>query len=374
MRNLALAVLFTVLYSSVGTCQQSNFQAIDDDPNTLACLVNKARAENCLKPLGLDSDLSQVALGHSEDMSSMKNMSHVGSNGRRIDYRLNQSPWNGRWTIAGENIAVGYTDPVALVRGWLNSTEHRENLLNGSFTQSGYGYSSDGNYWTQVLVQENDDTPIVYPVCSNVAEMSEAYIDTSEIRQRFTTASYCDSNTSDNASSVNSAGVNAASTESSSDGSSNEVSANSVDDSSSSALTAASTGASVPQASTGSGGKVYAWAYPVRQADGSYKYVYNRDQTYDSISEAESANSQAASKDGLSTPVSASALDSDKEDYISQSSLDVNSPSTPDPNKLYMVAMPVQQADGSIVYQIDRSLGPVRGSQAQQLKAYKLTN
>ena len=56
------------------------------------------------------------------------------------------------YRTAGENIAMGYPTPGAVVDGWMNSEGHRANILNPSFTVIGVGYVSEGNYWTQMFI------------------------------------------------------------------------------------------------------------------------------------------------------------------------------------------------------------------------------
>ena len=56
------------------------------------------------------------------------------------------------YRTAGENIAKGYASPQAVVNGWMNSSGHRANILNASYTQIGVGYVSRGNYWTQLFI------------------------------------------------------------------------------------------------------------------------------------------------------------------------------------------------------------------------------
>ena len=53
---------------------------------------------------------------------------------------------------AGENIAQGYSTPEAVVNGWMNSSGHRANILNASFTHMGVGYDANGHYWTQMFI------------------------------------------------------------------------------------------------------------------------------------------------------------------------------------------------------------------------------
>ena len=53
---------------------------------------------------------------------------------------------------AGENIARGQATPKAVVDAWMNSSGHRANILNASFTQIGVGYVASGRYWTQMFI------------------------------------------------------------------------------------------------------------------------------------------------------------------------------------------------------------------------------
>lgn len=55
-------------------------------------------------------------------------------------------------SYVGENIAMGYTDAAAVMNGWMNSSGHRANILNGNYNVIGLGLaenSSGQKYWTQ---------------------------------------------------------------------------------------------------------------------------------------------------------------------------------------------------------------------------------
>jgi uncharacterized protein YkwD len=60
-----------------------------------------------------------------------------------------------RWSQAGENIATGYRTPSSVVRGWMASTDHCQNILDPSYRAVGTGVSrgaaipSDPGTWTQ---------------------------------------------------------------------------------------------------------------------------------------------------------------------------------------------------------------------------------
>ncbi len=60
-----------------------------------------------------------------------------------IDYRA-----------AAENIAIGQKSADEVVKGWMNSPGHRENIMNANFTHIGIGYDAQGHYWTQQFIQK----------------------------------------------------------------------------------------------------------------------------------------------------------------------------------------------------------------------------
>lgn len=56
----------------------------------------------------------------------------------------------------GENIAVGHTDVVMVIEGWLSSPGHCANIMRDAFTEMGAAMvEADGSepYWTQVLAR-----------------------------------------------------------------------------------------------------------------------------------------------------------------------------------------------------------------------------
>ena len=58
------------------------------------------------------------------------------------------------YRAAGENIAQGQTSAQQVMNAWMNSSGHRANILNSSYTHIGVGYISDGHYWTQMFISK----------------------------------------------------------------------------------------------------------------------------------------------------------------------------------------------------------------------------
>ncbi len=108
-------------------------------------LVNSERAKVGCSPVQAQAQLTAAAQKHSEDMAAQHYFSHNSLDGR--------SPWDRiraegyTYSQAGENIATGYSTAAAVMNGWMNSSGHRENILNCNFTEIGIGY--DQRYWTQ---------------------------------------------------------------------------------------------------------------------------------------------------------------------------------------------------------------------------------
>ncbi len=113
-------------------------------------LVNQIRVQNGLKKFTANWELSRVARYKSQDMKDKGYFSHTSPTYGSPFNMINN--FGISYRTAGENIAKGYRTPSEVVNGWMNSSGHRANILNASFTQIGVGYVSDGNYWTQMFI------------------------------------------------------------------------------------------------------------------------------------------------------------------------------------------------------------------------------
>lgn len=108
-------------------------------------LVNKERQNAGLQPLGMDSQLSKVAMIKAQDMSNNNYFDHQSPTyGSPFDLmKANGISYN----YAGENIAQGQASPDEVMNQWMNSPGHRANILHSSFTQIGIAYYN--SRWVQ---------------------------------------------------------------------------------------------------------------------------------------------------------------------------------------------------------------------------------
>ena len=115
-------------------------------------LVNEERRSRGLGELTYDWQLSRVARYKSEDMKENNYFSHTSPT-YGSPFQMMKS-FGISYKSAGENIARGQSTPSTVVKAWMNSSGHRANILNASFTHIGVGFVADGKYWTQMFISK----------------------------------------------------------------------------------------------------------------------------------------------------------------------------------------------------------------------------
>jgi hypothetical protein len=126
----------------------------DLSPATLLADTNIQRSNDHETLLTSDSRLTEAAQRKASDMVSRDYWSHNTPDGR--------TPWSFittagySYTRAGENLAYGFTSSEATIAGWMNSPEHRANILESHYSQVGFGVAEardfNGSGPTMVVV------------------------------------------------------------------------------------------------------------------------------------------------------------------------------------------------------------------------------
>jgi uncharacterized protein YkwD len=117
----------------------------------VVCLVNKERHRHGLPGLRENARLNRSAQGWTNVMVTHRDFSHGADFAARI------SAVGFDWSNVGENIATGYKTPAAVVKAWMASKGHCQNILNPMYREVGTGvadrsiagYSSLSGTWTQ---------------------------------------------------------------------------------------------------------------------------------------------------------------------------------------------------------------------------------
>lgn len=123
---------------------------VQEAAEAVTSLVNAARRDAGLSELELDADLCAAAQARAQEIA--QSFSHTRPDGSSCFTILEE--FGISYRAAGENIAMGQRTPEEVMDGWMNSSGHRANILNGTFTSIGVGYYVDGAgaaHWVQIF-------------------------------------------------------------------------------------------------------------------------------------------------------------------------------------------------------------------------------
>jgi uncharacterized protein YkwD len=106
------------------------------DPADLMSRINIERTNRFLPPLLHNTKLSAAATIKSQDMIDRDYFAHVNPNGDYV-WPVVEAQGYKPYQALGENLAIDFTTPQALVNAWMNSPGHRANIVNEKFEDQG---------------------------------------------------------------------------------------------------------------------------------------------------------------------------------------------------------------------------------------------
>lgn len=152
--------LFTTLAPAADDKKDPPPLKLSDDEQAVLDLTNLERAKEKLPLLKANPLLFRAAREHTANMAKKGEMKHV-LDGKNPQDRLDAVHYDLR--KCGENIAYGDdATPREIMKGWMNSKVHRENILDPAFTEIGIGVVRNDKgevYYTQDFGVTFDDKP-----------------------------------------------------------------------------------------------------------------------------------------------------------------------------------------------------------------------
>ncbi|MBI2704519.1 MAG: hypothetical protein HYX32_04415 [Actinobacteria bacterium] len=147
----ALALAFGVL-AAASPAQAADPGAVTDWVQR----INAARAANGVGPLQIDGQLQQLAQDRSDANGRTGMLAHTPSMSAGL---------TSNWQKLGENVGVGPSRDI-IWTAFINSTPHRTNILDPSFTHIGIGETVvNGQIWiTQRFMRLGPSSPAPAPV------------------------------------------------------------------------------------------------------------------------------------------------------------------------------------------------------------------
>jgi uncharacterized protein YkwD len=158
----SLLIVITILFAGFIVMKgvHNQYPAVLGDSTseiTVAGLLedtNIQREENGLPPLALNPELTKAAQMKAEDMFAKDYWAHISPNGTTPWVFIRAAGYN--YLYAGENLARGFSTSQDVVTAWMNSPEHRANMLSPNYTDIGFAVGAGALTGTDttLVVQE----------------------------------------------------------------------------------------------------------------------------------------------------------------------------------------------------------------------------
>ncbi len=140
--NLILVIVAVGLLTGI---VRTNFPSVlgiasDISVQQLLILTNQQREGNSLAPLSNNPELDQAAYNKAADMFAKDYWAHNAPDGTTPWVFIKGAGYN--YVYAGENLARGFSNASDVVTAWMNSQEHRKNILSSNYRDVGFAVAT----------------------------------------------------------------------------------------------------------------------------------------------------------------------------------------------------------------------------------------
>ncbi len=139
---MVLAIEVVFVFRSFGIISMDKLTALIL-PNSLVDETNATRVSDDLSSLKPSALLEAAARDKANDMAKNGYFAHTSPTGITPWYWFEKVGYN--FEYAGENLAINFIDSKDVMNAWMNSPEHRANILDSNFTQIGIA-TAEGTY------------------------------------------------------------------------------------------------------------------------------------------------------------------------------------------------------------------------------------
>ena len=136
---LLLVVKIIIPQSAFQTASLLGFAPTFDSRQIIEA-TNEARLASSLPELKPNSKLDLAASKKLDDMAIREYFAHTSPTGINPWYWIKNAEY--QYSIAGENLAIGFTTAEDTVEAWLNSPSHKANILNTKYREIGVAVKS----------------------------------------------------------------------------------------------------------------------------------------------------------------------------------------------------------------------------------------
>ena len=139
-RNALTIVLATIVALQLMPQPQTQLTVLGEETDvtsqSLLDDTNTKRADAGVADLEINERLAAAATAKANDMFEKQYWAHTSPDGTTPWFWLREV--NYRYSYAGENLGKGFRTAGALVTAWMDSPEHRDNMLNPNYQHVGF--------------------------------------------------------------------------------------------------------------------------------------------------------------------------------------------------------------------------------------------
>ena len=151
LRMLCVLFAAVILICAVLSPQANAASSASNYENAVLYWTNVERSRHGLSKLKTTDALCSASGVRAKELYNK--FSHTRPNGNKWTTAL--SAKGVKYRSAAENIARGYTSPCSVVKAWMDSDGHRDNILSSKYSYLGVGlhYTESGKkyYWDQLF-------------------------------------------------------------------------------------------------------------------------------------------------------------------------------------------------------------------------------
>lgn len=145
---LPLVIMVFGLVSVLGITHMRASQVLGSNEgvgsSSLLTATNIARQTQHEPQLAENVLLMRAAQAKANDMVKRDYWSHTTPDGKQPWSFIDKTGY--KYQVVGENLAYGFSSSDEVIRGWLNSPSHRENLLSGDYQDVGFGIATSQDF------------------------------------------------------------------------------------------------------------------------------------------------------------------------------------------------------------------------------------
>lgn len=138
-QGIALALMFVVSLQFAYNAWQTGSvlgHKSNVTSNQLLAYTNAEREQQGLGDLTVDPQLSKAAQMKAHDMFANQYWAHTSPDGTQPWQWVKEAGY--QYSVAGENLAKGFITSHGVVTAWMNSPEHRKNILDARYDNVGF--------------------------------------------------------------------------------------------------------------------------------------------------------------------------------------------------------------------------------------------